>query len=166
MEEAGRVFRPGAVRRYNERREETVLPLFAAPRAGRLAWVLLGLFCAALALASRAEVPTYVHGTVARDDAPGSPGALTPLFLPPESLPRLRVGQQAFIQLREGAFVHGVVVGVAAPPAGVETARPSAVAFARFDWEAFPASARASAADRPVRVVVGARPLISLPGPD
>ena len=166
MEEAGRVFRPGAVRRYNERREETVLPLFGAPRAGRLSWVLLGLFCAALVIASRAEVPTYVHGTVARGEAPDSRGALTPVCLPPESLPQLRVGQQAFIQLGEGAFVHGVVVEVAAPPAGGETARASAVALTRFDWDAFPASARASAADRPARVEVGARPLIPLPGGD
>ncbi|HEY0170312.1 MAG TPA: hypothetical protein VGB98_04615, partial [Pyrinomonadaceae bacterium] len=113
MGETVQIFRAKAVRRYNDRREETVLPLFGAPRAGRTAWVILGLFCAALVVAAYVEVPAYVHGAVAPSDGTHAQGALTTIFLPPESLPGLKVGQQVFIELREGAVVPGVVVEVA-----------------------------------------------------
>lgn len=148
-----------------------MLPLFGAPRAGLAAWIIFGLFCAALMVAASAEVPLYVHGTT----APGARGEASAILIPAESLSKLKVGQMAFVELREGdsVAVSGVVTEVVAgfsgrtgadvptdaKPAAVPSARPTAVVFARFEWGSTHARLRDPGAPRAVRIEVGSRRL-------
>lgn len=170
MGKARQIFRPEALRRYNDGRERPVLPLLDAPRAGPTAWALLTLLCAALLVAAHAEVPVYVHGRALPSESPGAPLAV---LLSPDSLSRLQVGQEAFMELPEGGVVvRGTVTGVApaprgyagtdAPPGPAAAGRPAAIAFARFESVAAPYAPRASGAPRAVRIAVGTRRLGSV----
>lgn len=169
------IFRPEAIRRYSAGRDETVLPLFGTLRTGLAAWIIFGLFCAALVVAASAEVPVYVHGTTVPGDAPGARGEASAILIPAESLSKLKVGQRAFVELREGGSVavSGAVTEVVAgfsgragadappdaTPAAVPSARAAAVVFARFEWGSTPARLRDPGAPRAVRIEVGARRL-------
>ncbi len=178
MERAESVFRPEAVRRYQDSREKTVLPLFGRPQVRPVGWIVLGLLLAVMGVAALAEVPVYVRGVAIPVGAPDAEGVVTSVAIfPPESLPRLKVGQRAFVELSEGG---GIGVGTVTDPsprllspdeldAQLQTpvrvttpTKPVAVASARFAWAEATNSSRAVRSPRALWVEVGSRRLGSL----
>jgi hypothetical protein len=59
MRQQKTIFRPDALRRYDERKEKVVLPLLVSPRLGPVLWVLFGLLAACVLLAVLTKVPVY-----------------------------------------------------------------------------------------------------------
>jgi hypothetical protein len=101
------IFRPSALRRYNERVERAVLPRLAAPRIRLPLCILFGLLAITLIGASITEVPIYAGG-VAVKTAGGSGSAMPRRLMalvPAENLPSLKVGQKAFLRPRGKAGV-------------------------------------------------------------
>jgi hypothetical protein len=95
------IFRPQAVRRYNDRRVKSVLPRLISPHTLYFLWALLGLILIAGVLVCMVEIPihTTARGVVVKpkDSGSGSPVTLA-ILLPPKSLPRLKAGQLVFFQ--------------------------------------------------------------------
>ena len=142
-----RIFRPSAVRRYNERLEKVELPRYATAPWTLLLWlgVLLLLLTAALLLAVR--LPQLVSGQgVVVAAAPGDSTELVAL-LPAESASRLRPGQTAAISL---------------PAAGASPLPATVTAVAEEPLSA--ADARAQYGLAPHGPVVAARVSVILPG--
>lgn len=177
MGRAESVFRPEAIRRYQDSREKTVLPLFGRPQVRPVGWVFVGLLLAVLGVAALAEVPVYVRGVAVPVGVPDAQGAVSSVAIfPAESLPQLKVGQRAFVELSEGG---GIGVGTVTDPlprllgpdelgAQLQTpdrvttsTKPVAVASARFA-PAATNSSRAVRGPRALWVEVGSRRLGSL----
>jgi hypothetical protein len=87
----GPLFRPEALRRYSEQRQQAVLPQFIAPRTLRSLWVLLGVILGAGVVGLFAPVPIYTAGTGVVVYGPGEVRLV--VFLPAAALARLHPGQ-------------------------------------------------------------------------
>ena len=179
------IFRREAVRRYMERREQTILPRFVSPRVFYYLWALLGLLLAGGAIAWVTPVPTYASGfgIVVTQDG-GSQDAndiVLAVFLPPENLSRVQAGQTGFVQGSAGADrVSCPIVAVESQIVSPDEARerfaldagtapiitqPAALAIAQFQspLSGKPAAAYLGSVYR-VEVEVGTERLLSLLG--
>jgi hypothetical protein len=108
MQEAKRpIFRPDALRRYVQSRTEPILPHLVSPRMLLGLWILLGLLVVSGFLAWFAQVPVYASGSAVVVDGKGNTSALGDavlivVFVPPENLWRLRVGQPLLLPFDQG----------------------------------------------------------------
>jgi hypothetical protein len=176
------IFRPDALRRYLESREASVLPRFVRPPMVPGLWLLLVLLVAGSTLASYAEVPVHISGEAVRVDETiyrRSPedGIALVVFLAPERLSHLKVGQRLFVPLDPGRVTGRVIEvqpEIISPAVAQERfvistaaaraiAQPSVVAIARL--EPLPCSAadaiRVGAVHR-ADIDVGSRGVIAL----
>lgn len=123
------IFRPEAIRRYEERWSKAVLPRFIAPRLFVFLWIVIGLLVVCGAAAWLTPVPIYASGpaVVVKNDAidPAiQDEVVLVVFLPPENLPRLQVGQSVFLQLTaEGERISWPIVAVESAIASPESAQ-------------------------------------------
>jgi hypothetical protein len=185
MQDANRsIFRADAIQRYAQSREESVLPRFVSPPVFICLWILLGLLVAGGFIAWFAQVPVYASGPAIVVDGKGKTqsigdDALIVTFVPPENLPRLRVGQTLFLNLppageHVGVSIMAVEPEISSPAAarrrfalspGAAQAitQPSAVAIARWESvrEDLPASAYVGSVYR-ADIEVGSRRVVSL----
>lgn len=171
------------MRRLSANRERTVLPRFVSPRLVAGVWMLLVLLMACGALAWLTRIPVYTSGSAficdrqtgaryARD------GLIVAAFLPPESLARLRAGQQVSLRLNSGERLRSQIFYVEpevnspaqvrerfAPGAAAASlvAQPSAVALAQLETQAgmLPPDAYAGSTAR-IEVETGTRRVIAL----
>lgn len=179
------IFRRQAVQRYMERHEQTVLPKFVSPRIFYYLWALLVLLLAGGVIAWATPIPTYASGLgIVVTQAAGATTkdeVVLAVFLPPESLPRLQVGQSVFLQ--ESTTTERLIYSIVAvepqiiSPAdaqkrfGADTSiallitQPAALATVQLPPSAAgrPASTYLGSVYR-VEVEVGSRQLISLWG--
>ena len=175
------IFRPDALRRYAQSRQQTVLPRFTSPRVFILMWILVALLVASVVAAWFARVPVFASGTaalVSPKEGDRGNSAVVVAFLPQETLSHLRAGQSMFIEAREmreriRLTVDGVEPEINSPAtarvrfalgaASGAVTRPSAVALGRLEGEAagLPAALYAGGVYR-VEVEVGSRRVISL----
>jgi hypothetical protein len=116
------IFRPDAIRRYTQSRNEPVLPRFGRGVSPLLLWSLAVVFAACgLAVVLRAKLPVYVSGPAARvpHEAAGDRNLLV-VFLPPEQRGRLRAGQRVSLRAEGQAQPFGGSL-VAVEPAVART---------------------------------------------
>ncbi|QSQ21780.1 hypothetical protein JY651_42625 [Pyxidicoccus parkwayensis] len=178
------IFRAGALERFVQGRSRLVLPIFVEPRAQALLWLSLMLLLAAGVLAWNAEVPRFEPGTavvVKGDTVSGQEEAVLLVFLPPQSLPELRVGQPVVLEQERtsqtAAFTSDVLSvepQVLSPRAARErfgadavpmqaASGPSAVLVARLQPQASgPRAADYLGSSFPVNVRVGTQRLLHL----
>lgn len=177
------IFRANAVRRYLEGREEAVLPRFVSPRVFLFLWVLFVLFLAGGFAAWSAQVPEYASGCAVVVDGktralPVRGAFAVVVFLPPQHLSRLHVGQMLHLTAGpSGERIRKPIVAVdpeISSPQGVEKRfglragaaqairQPAAVAMARWQpvSEDLPPSAYVGSVYR-ADVEVGSRRVIS-----
>jgi hypothetical protein len=98
------IFRAEALSHYMERNQKSALPKLVSPRIFLFFWMLLGLSLTGGALTWFAQIPIYASGVAVivdvettRADKPSETVAL--IFLPPETLPRLKLGQPVFFKI-------------------------------------------------------------------
>jgi hypothetical protein len=87
------IFRTKAVERYAIRRDDVVLPRFAAPKVFLFMWALLGLLLVSVGLAWTVQVPVYSTGFAIGLRAERQ----FVVVLPANSLSNLSVGQQVHV---------------------------------------------------------------------
>jgi hypothetical protein len=179
-----------AVQRYLQAQEEVILPRFVSRRACAALWGLLVALAGAGAATWCVRVPAYVSGPAVvldgravglspRAGTADDPRPVVAVFLPPESGPRLQVGQRLLLELggaRERSVVSVAAVEVEAQsPAALEkrfslsgaaahaVSRPAAVALAKWRAgdDAFAASRHVGSVYR-AEVEIGARRAVSL----
>ena len=178
------IFRVDALRRYEQSREEPVLPRLVSPRTFIYLWSLLGLLVVSGFLAWFAQVPMYTSGSAVVVDGRGKTPSignevLVVAFVPPEHLWRLRAGQTLFLQFdgggkRIGRSIIAVEPEISSPDgaqsrfalnAGTAPAitQPSAVAIARLAplSAGLPAAAYVGSVYR-AEIEIGSRRVISL----
>lgn len=98
------IFRAKALEHYIEKREESVLPQFVSPPLFACLWGITVLLVAGAALVSFSKVPVYIAGVavIASGECSSGASCQTPVvtaLLPPESLPRLQVGQTMYLEI-------------------------------------------------------------------
>lgn len=179
-EEETTIFRVRAWQYYQQNQGQMVLPRFVSPRIFRYLWLLLVIATSGVFATWGAQVPVLVSGvaiiTVA--EPTGSDEMTVTIFLPPETLPSLRVGNPLFLMLSTHERIQRPIVAVEdvvhSPAwvqeqigqAGMAITQPVAVAFARL--ESLPndlPSTVYNGSTLPVSVQTGSRRVISyLPG--
>jgi hypothetical protein len=178
------LYRPEALQRYLSAAQSGILPRLIAPRVLISLWILLGLLLAGGVAAWFSEVPLYASGkaVVVSASEPGLVSA-TPfsvvVFLPPDALAQLRVGQAALVDFtgwgeRMANPLTAVLPEVTSPAAARErfgldlglaevVIRPSAVAIARLvQWPPGTDPVHYVGGVYPVKVEIGARRLLAL----
>jgi hypothetical protein len=98
------IFRPEAVRRYAEAREQSVLPKFVSPQIMVALWALVVLLILSGVATWFARTPVYASGLAIVVDAGDKPanlgkGIAVLVLLPPEALPVLDEGKSILIQV-------------------------------------------------------------------
>ena len=93
------IFRPEALHRHMQGRQRLVLPCYAAQSTGVLMWTLVIVLTAGGVLIGIARVPVVSPGTAVVDAS----GEHAVVFLAPETLPRLRPGQEVKLWLHADA---------------------------------------------------------------
>lgn len=174
-------FRSRALQHYLEGREESVAPRLISPPVFACLWILLSLLVVGIVGASFFKIPVYAPGVAlitrgACTAEADCKSLMIVALLPPESLPRLRVGQTIYLEQtgnpdRLRAFVTGVEPMVESPetitsrfgidkPLASGIDHPVAVAIAKWDGaDAYAGSIL------PVQVEFGSRRILSLLGP-
>ena len=137
------VFRPEALQQYIASREEAVLPKLISPRAFILLWTLITLLFAGGVLGWLASVPVYAEGlavAVEGKDRRQENGddLLMVIFLPPDKLSQLKMGQRVFFNLNDEATttsgsIFEVETRIFSPKAAQEYFALSASAAAKID---------------------------------
>lgn len=98
------IFRAEALRHYLDRKEKPALLRLIAPNTFFFLWTLIGLLLGGILLALHTEFPVYAEAVAVvvdeSDETSGEPSFL--IFLSPEELPRLRVGERVFVGLNGG----------------------------------------------------------------
>jgi len=108
-------FRAAAIERYQAGRTETALLALGLPRVAPIAYALVALSVTLVTLAAIVRMPEYAPGVaVVVQGRPGDAnGVYAALLLPAETLPRLQLGQPAYLDLgQEGARVRSATVAV------------------------------------------------------
>lgn len=108
-------FRESAVAHYRAGRAETALLSLGLPPVTAAVYALAALVFGLVALASVVRVPTYAPGlAVVVQGRPGdADGVFAAALLPADTLPRLRPGQAAFVDLgKDGERIHSATVAV------------------------------------------------------
>ncbi len=149
------IFRPNAIRRYLDRREEIVLPRLVSPSFLRYLWLLTAALVAATLLAWLTRVPVHATGVaivVAAGITPelyqSDQEVFVAAFLPAESLSSLRPGQRIFLYTGQANEPLNLVIVVVeekvlspdtarkrfglTPGATAAITSPAAVALAQF----------------------------------
>jgi hypothetical protein len=98
------IFRPEAVRRYTEAREQSVLPKFVSPRIMAALWALVGLLILSGVAVWFASTPVYASGLAIVVDTRNKltnieEGMAVLVLLPPEAQPVLDEGKTILIQV-------------------------------------------------------------------
>ncbi len=112
------IFRPDAIRNYVESKEKSVLPRLVSPRSFIFLWVLLSLTVVAGLLLGLAKVPAYSKAVivVVKENGRREDGRVQMiLWLPPEVLPRLKVGQKVFFRLQQDGDVKSRAISTVEP---------------------------------------------------
>jgi hypothetical protein len=107
MEQTKQIFRPRAVRNYNERRTKAVLPMFKAPRLLKPLSLLSALFLLAALLSGLTPIPTYSTGHAFRV-GPGAADTeqnLYAVLLPADVRGQVRAGQRVLLSSEETSAV-------------------------------------------------------------
>jgi hypothetical protein len=113
------IFRPEALQRFLDGREQPVLPRYAAGSVAALMWALVVLFMIGIAVIALAPIATYARGTgVVSGD-----GARVVVFVPAASLPRLARGQDVRLSLDINHVVAATVDTVEPAPISPGDAR-------------------------------------------
>jgi hypothetical protein len=158
-----RIFRPTALRHYNDSLDKLVLPRYAAPPWPTVLWALVGLLLALMILLWAAPMPIYVTGPGVVIQGPegfaGENEAVLVVFLPAKAESQVRPEQPALVYLsgpggaaagQEIKLMGAVAVvepGVTAPAAvrarygldgstGLLVTGPAVVALVRLDMPA------------------------------
>lgn len=175
------VFRPEAIRRYMQSREEAVFPRLISPRVVIYLWVLLGLLGIAALFAWLVKVPIYVSGLAVVVDRSQiaqdiQDDVVLVAFFPPG---HLQAGQNLLVQFsatgeRSSREIVAVEPEISSPDAArrkfaleddaaLAITQPAIVAVARFQPTPLRLPARAYVGSTyRVDVEVGSRRLISL----
>jgi hypothetical protein len=98
------IFRPEAVRRYTEAREQSVLPKFVSPRIMVALWALVVLLILSGVAVWFTSTPVYASGLAIVVDTGNKPvnieeGTAMLVLLPPEAQPVLDEGKTVLIQV-------------------------------------------------------------------
>jgi hypothetical protein len=98
------IFRPEAVRRYAEAREQSVLPKFVSPRIMVALWALVVLLILSGVAVWFTSTPVYASGLAIVVDTGDKPvniedGTAILVLLPPEAQPALDEGKTVLIQV-------------------------------------------------------------------
>src|SRR5918999_1715348 len=98
------IFRPEAVRRYTEAREQSVLPKFVSPRIMVALWALVGLLILSGVAVWFTSTPVYASGLAIVVDTRNKlanieEGMAVLVLLPPEAQPVLDEGKTILIQV-------------------------------------------------------------------
>jgi hypothetical protein len=155
-----RIFRPTALRHYNDSLDKLVLPRYATPPWPAVLWGLVGLLLALMLLLWAAPMPLYVTGpgvVVQRPEGFAAENeAILVVFLPPEAASHVRPKQPALVylsapggaaagqEIRLTGVVAVIEPGVTAPAAvrarygldgstGLLVTGPTVVALIRLD---------------------------------
>ena len=102
------LFRPEAVRRYAEAREQSVLPKFVSPRIMVALWALVVLLILSGVAVWFTSMPIYGSGLAIVVDTRNKlanieEGMAIPALLPPEAIPALDKGKTILIQVNAGS---------------------------------------------------------------
>jgi hypothetical protein len=98
------IFRPKAVRRYAEAREQSVLPKFVSPRIMVALWTIVVLLIFSGVAVWFTSMPVYASGLAIVVDTENKPvnieeGTALLVLLPPEAQPALDEGKTILIQV-------------------------------------------------------------------
>ncbi len=98
------IFRPEAVRRYTEAREQSVLPKFVSPRIMVALWALVVLLILSGVAVWFTSTPVYASGLAIVVDTENKPanieeGIAILVLLPPEAQPALDEGKTILIEV-------------------------------------------------------------------
>jgi hypothetical protein len=148
------IFRPEAVRRYAEAREQSVLPKFVSPRIMVALWTIVVLLIFSGVAVWFTSTPVYASGLAIVVDTENKPvnieeGMAILVLLPPEAQPALDEGKIVLIQVnasskplkreivafeKDVSKVNSILEGfdLANHPA-VAKAQPAAVAIVRLE---------------------------------
>jgi hypothetical protein len=104
MKSSRPIFRPEAVRRYAEAREQSVLPKFVSPRIMVALWALVVLLVLSGVAVWFTSMPVYASGLAIVVDTENKPvnieeGTAILVLLPPEAQPALDEGKTILIQV-------------------------------------------------------------------
>jgi hypothetical protein len=110
------IFRPEAVKRYTEAREQSVLPKFVSPRIAAAFWTIVVLLILSGVALGFTSIPVYASGPAIVVDAENKSvnieeGTALLVLLPPEAQPALEEGKTILIRgnpsspSREGKIV-------------------------------------------------------------
>lgn len=173
------IFRASAWERYQRRAEKEVLPRLIGPRSWLFLWIMLGLLVASGGLAWISRVPVYTTGPgiVTDDQSRAGTQALVLIFLTPDQLSRVQVGQTVDLLTpgTTGSRVSGQVEAIAPEilspaearrryhldgSATVVITQPSAVVSVR-PGSNFPA-AQYQGSLLAARIEVGSQPVLTL----
>jgi hypothetical protein len=94
------IFRPEAVRRYEQRGAVPVFPKSVIPRAFILLWAALALLAGLALLVFCSPVPIYARGVaaLASPDTFGQSSRLLVVLIPDDQASRLRIGQRVLFR--------------------------------------------------------------------
>jgi hypothetical protein len=148
------IFRPEAVRRYTEAREQSVLPKFVSPRIMVALWTIVVLLIFSGVAVWFTSTPVYASGLATVVDTENKPvnieeGMAILVLLPPEAQPALDEGKIVLIQVnasskplkreivafeKDVSKVNSILEGfdLANHPA-VAKAQPAALAIVRLE---------------------------------
>jgi hypothetical protein len=104
MKSSRPIFRPEAVRRYAEAREQSVLPKFVSPRIMAALWTIVVLLIFSGVTVWFTSMPVYASGLAIVVDTENKPvnieeGPAILVLLPPEAQPALDEGKTILIQV-------------------------------------------------------------------
>jgi hypothetical protein len=116
------IFRPKAIRRYLDRRERTVFPVYAAPRTTLCVLLLSAILAAGVLLAALARVPAYARGEAVLIGREGetvrdSGESEAAIFVSPEVLSKIKVGQRVFLRAGAKGWLYSGRIKALAPGA-------------------------------------------------
>ncbi|HEX7677277.1 MAG TPA: hypothetical protein VF713_04085 [Thermoanaerobaculia bacterium] len=178
------IFRADVYKRYLEGKEKAVLPKLVSPPVFAVCWVLVGLLFIGAGLAWFARVPTFASGDAVIvhkqfELSNRTDDVVAVAFFPPETFPRLRVGERVFLrQEQSGERLERSIIAVptrlSSPEAAIREfglsdgaaqriTKPVAVAVIRFGPapEGLPAEAYVGSVYR-AEMQTGSRRVMSL----
>jgi hypothetical protein len=108
MKSSRPIFRPEAVRRYAEAREQPVLPKFVSPRIMAALWAIVVLLILSVVAVWFTNMPVYASGPAIVVDTENKPvnieeGTALLVLLPPEAQPALEEGKTILIRVNDSS---------------------------------------------------------------
>ena len=140
------IFRPEAIRRYAEAREQAVLPKFVFPRIMAALWTIVVLLILSGVAVWFTSMPVYASGPAIVVDTRNKPvnieeGTALLVLLPPEAQPALEEGKTILIRVNDSSKpLEGKIVTFA------KDALEANSILEEFDLDNHPAVAKAQPA--------------------